>query len=194
MDQTFGKSGEYTVQLGLLGTKDSLGMIPKTCVEKKIRIHSNYEELVLKAENEAGIKSEHNVAVEENAKGMQIRFFFTEDLTERQRVKISDEINRTGKNTIACNPFGLTSSSFAILDTVAGIIKENPEIRLEIIVHSVAGGAPDNSIEVSEKWAQELAFYFRGKEIGRDAVHCQGSDLSDQPFNHLYPAFYQQKE
>ncbi len=187
MSQTFRKSGEYTVQLGLLAEKDSMGLIPKACVEKKIRILSNYEELVLKTENEPGIKSEHTVAVEENAKRMQIRIYFTEDLMERQRVKISDDINRTGKLTIACNPFGLTSSSFAFLDTVAGILKGNPEIRLEIVVHSVAGGAPDNSTEVSEKWAQELGFYFRGKEIGRDAVHCRGSGLSDEPFRPFVP-------
>ncbi|MBN1791178.1 MAG: PKD domain-containing protein [Bacteroidales bacterium] len=187
MSHSFGKSGEYTVQLGLLGPKDSLDMIPKTCVEKKIRIHRNYEELMLKAESEAGIKSERNGAVEENAKRMQIRIIFADDLMERQRVKIGDVFNKTGIHAVASNRFGLATSSFAFLDTVAGILKENPEIRLEIVVHSVAGGAPDNSIEVSEKWAQELAFYFRGKEMGRDAVQCKGSGLSDQPFKSFKP-------
>lgn len=34
----FGKKGEYTVQLGMWGQKDSLGIIPKKCYLKKVRI------------------------------------------------------------------------------------------------------------------------------------------------------------
>ena len=48
MSNTFKKKGEYTVQLGLLAEKDSLGMIQKTCVMKKIRIYNTYQELALK--------------------------------------------------------------------------------------------------------------------------------------------------
>ena len=47
-DRTFKKKGEYIVQLGLLGEKDSLGVIPKRCVMKKIRISNHYQELVIK--------------------------------------------------------------------------------------------------------------------------------------------------
>ena len=50
MNKTFKKKGEYTVQLGLLAEKDSLGMIPKRCVMKKIRIYDTYQELALKGE------------------------------------------------------------------------------------------------------------------------------------------------
>ena len=52
MSTTFKKKGEYTVQLGLLAEKDSLGMIPKTCVMKKIRIYDTYQELALKDERD----------------------------------------------------------------------------------------------------------------------------------------------
>jgi len=39
MNHTFKKKGEYTVKLGLLAEKDSLGVVQKTCVMKKIKIN-----------------------------------------------------------------------------------------------------------------------------------------------------------
>ena len=39
MTHTFKKKGEYTVKLGLLAEKDSLGVVQKTCVMKKIKIN-----------------------------------------------------------------------------------------------------------------------------------------------------------
>ena len=33
----FGKKGEYTIQLGIWGEKDSLGIIPEKCYQKKVR-------------------------------------------------------------------------------------------------------------------------------------------------------------
>jgi len=39
LNATFKKKGEYTVKLGLLGEKDSRGVIPKICVMKKIKIN-----------------------------------------------------------------------------------------------------------------------------------------------------------
>jgi PKD domain. len=39
MNHTFKKKGEYMVRLGLLAEKDSLGVVQKTCVMKKIKIY-----------------------------------------------------------------------------------------------------------------------------------------------------------
>jgi len=44
-NKIFGKKGEYTVQLGLWGQKDSLGIIPEKCYQKKVRIINSYEDL-----------------------------------------------------------------------------------------------------------------------------------------------------
>ncbi len=44
---TYQNKGEYIVQLGLLGKKDSLGVIPKTCVYKKINILEDYQAMAM---------------------------------------------------------------------------------------------------------------------------------------------------
>ncbi len=41
----FGRKGEYTVQLGLWGQKDSLGIIPEKCYLKNVRIFDSSEEM-----------------------------------------------------------------------------------------------------------------------------------------------------
>ncbi|MCK4466500.1 MAG: OmpA family protein, partial [Bacteroidales bacterium] len=47
IDHIYEKKGEYTVQLGLFGKKDSLGVIPKTCVYKKMNILEDYQALAM---------------------------------------------------------------------------------------------------------------------------------------------------
>lgn len=54
VDHTYGKKGEYMVQLGLLGKKDSLDVIPKTCVYKKINIHEDYQAWAMHTAREKG--------------------------------------------------------------------------------------------------------------------------------------------
>jgi len=54
VDHTYRKEGEYIVQLGLLGEKDSLGVIPKTCVYKKINILEDYQALAMHTAREKG--------------------------------------------------------------------------------------------------------------------------------------------
>jgi len=54
IDHIFEKKGEYTVQLGLLGKKDSLGLIPKTCVYKKMNILEDYQALAMYKAMEKG--------------------------------------------------------------------------------------------------------------------------------------------
>jgi PKD repeat protein len=39
INYSFGKRGEYAVKLGLLSEKDSLGVVGKSCVIKKIKIN-----------------------------------------------------------------------------------------------------------------------------------------------------------
>jgi outer membrane protein OmpA-like peptidoglycan-associated protein len=157
-------------------------VIPKTCVEKKIRIYNNYEELAVKDENEQQKTTEITDAFTEQNKTVQIRIFCMDDLSERQRTQIKNALKEYGKPTVAFNPFGIITSSYPFLDHVAGILKEDPEIRLEIVLQAAEDGIPGNTMVTSEKWAQELTFYFKDKEIDMDALHCKGSGLSHPIF------------
>jgi outer membrane protein OmpA-like peptidoglycan-associated protein len=177
MNTSFKKKGEYTVQLGLLGEEDSLGIVPKTCVIKKIRIYGTWQEMTLK---------ETNSVVDQN-KTMQISIYFMDDLAERQKVKIKEALKESGKLAVKFNQYGIIPASYPFLDNIVGVLNENPDVRLELVLHAIKDEIPGDAMEISEGWAQELAFYFKNKGINMDAFHSKGFGLSQPVFNPSVP-------
>lgn len=53
----FGRKGEYTVQLGLWGQKDSQGIIPEKCYQKNVRILDSYEEMPLSEQQDKSLQN-----------------------------------------------------------------------------------------------------------------------------------------
>jgi len=187
MSKTFKKKGEYMVQLGLLAEKDSLGTIPKTCVMKKIRIYGTWQELALKGEREEDKVNEKTDSFVEQNKTMQIGIYFMDDLSERQKVKIKEALKESGKLAVRFNQYGIIPASYPFLDNVVGVLKENPDIRLELVLHEIKDEIPGDTMEISERWAQELAFYFKNKEIDMDAFGSKGFGLSHPVFKPFVP-------
>jgi PKD repeat protein len=182
MSTTFKKKGEYMVQLGLLSEKDSLGVIPKTCAIKKVRIYDNYQELSLKGKREEDKVNEKTDSLTGQNKSLQIRFYFTDDMSERQKVKVREALKESGILTVKFDKYGIKPASYQFLDSIAGILKENPDIRLELVLNAPEAVIPGNKMEISEEWARELTFYFKNKKIDIDALRCQGFDLSNPVF------------
>jgi len=187
MSKTFKKKGEYMVQLGLLAEKDSLGTIPKTCVMKKIRIYGTWQELALKGEREEDKVNEKTDSFAGQNKTMQIGIYFMDDLSERQKVKIKEALKESGKLAVRFNQYGIIPASYPFLDNVVGVLKENPDIRLELVLHAIKDEIPGDTMEISERWAQELAFYFKNKEIDMDAFGSKGFGLSHPVFKPFVP-------
>ena len=185
MSKAFKKDGEYLVKLGLLGEKDSLGIIPQKCFMKKIRIFNSYRELELKSERGNNAFNEKADSVGIQYKKLQIMIYFMNDLAERQKTNIKAMINTPAELTVSFNKNGVLPASYPLLDNIIEVIKGNPDIRLEMEVHTIDDKLPVGKMEISEQWAQELAFYFRNKEIGR--VACKGFGLSPSVFKPIIP-------
>jgi outer membrane protein OmpA-like peptidoglycan-associated protein len=187
MKTTFKKKGDYKVQLGLLGAKDSLGVIPKTCVMKKIRISENYQELAQKGTAEKDVVKEKADSVLNYGKTMNIRIYFTDDLSERQKTKIKSYLREPGIMNIRFDNYGIDSASYQVLDIFAGALKENPDIRLEMVINAAGNETPGNLMGISEKRAREIAFYFKNKELNNDSFSSKGFDMSDKVFKPFIP-------
>jgi hypothetical protein len=187
MSTTFKKKGDYMVKLGLLAEKDSLGVIPKLCFMKKIHIYDNFQELALgKNISEAEINEKPATALNQE-KTLQISVYFVDDLSGRQKGKIEEALRGTGQPVIKFDKFGISASSDKYLDKVASILKESPDIRLEMVVHSLKDEMSGNRMPISEMWARELSFYFKNKEANMNAVHSKGFNQSNQIFNPFIP-------
>jgi len=187
MSTTFKKKGDYTVQLGLLGEKDSLGIVPKICVMKKIRIYNNYQELALKSEKEKDEIKEETDSVAGQNKTMQIGIYFMDDLPERQKIKIKEALKESGKLTVRFNRYGILPASYPFLDNVVEVLKKNPDVGLELAVHAIKNVIPGDTMEISERWAQELTFYFKNSGINMDTFHSKGFGLSNPDFKPIIP-------
>ena len=187
MNTTFKKKGEYMVQLGLLAEEDSLGTIPKTCVMKKIRVYNSYQELALKGEtgkDELNVKTD---ALASQDKTIQIRIYFMDDLSEKQKAKIEETLKEFKKAAVKFDKNGIKPASYPFLNKIATILKENPDIRLELAVIGSEDVLSEGPMAISAIWAQELGFYLKNKEIDTDSFHCKGFGLSYPFFKPFVP-------
>lgn len=182
MSHTFKKKGQYTVQLGLLGEKDSLGRIPKTCVTKKISIYNTYEGMTGKGDRDREVMYNGTVADGGQNITLPARIVFMDDLSERQKEIIRIGLNEYGNPVVTFDPYGINASSGTFLDRVVHLMKENPGVGLEIVFHTVGDQPEGKSMEISEIWAQELAFYLKGLEMDMGTAHIKGMGSS-------YPVF-----
>lgn len=182
MSTTFKKKGEYNIQLGLQAEKDSIGVIPKTCVTKKIRIYDNFQELELKGERDEDKIKEIADSVVDRNKTMQIKILFMDDLSERQKTKIREDLKESGKPGVRFDKYGINPASYQVLDNFVGVLKENPDIRLELVLNAADDENPGNEMGISEKWAREMAFYFKNKGIDKDAFRSKGFGFSNRVF------------
>lgn len=177
--KTFGKKGVYEIQLGIAGKTDSAGIFPKSCVKKKINVYDNYQKLKFNDENTQNINDN---SLSELLETLQVRIYFMDDLSELQMVKIKESVKSFGKLKLTFNKYGITTASYPFLNKVAEILKVNADIRLEMYVHTSNNVLPDNILEISERWAQELSFYLKNKEIVSEAYHCKGFGFSSPVF------------
>jgi hypothetical protein len=156
----FGKSGRYTVQLGLWG-QDSAGVIPEKCYLKTVRIFNSYEEISLPAKKEGAFR---------------IKMFLMDDLSENQRQNLRKIFSVTGAQGINEVPGQFLEADSPLLNKIAGVLLADQDIRLETVV------VPQESIQVdsiaSEKLNQQLAFYFRSKTLNCNSFHCSTGNLT----------------
>jgi len=187
MSTTFKNKGEYTVRLGLLSAKDSLGMVQKTCVERKIRIYNSYQELELGGELIEDEVSEKSDSVAEQIKTMHIRFFYMDDLSARQKSKIKEALLASGKLTLRFDKYGILPDSYPFLDDVVALLKDNQDIRLDLILQETTGEKPGGTMVLSEKWAQELSLYFLNTNTNMDSFQSKSVVLPNPITNSHVP-------
>jgi hypothetical protein len=178
--RTFNRSGTYLIKLGLIGEKDSLGVIPKVCVIKKIRIYDSYSKL--KSEGKGADIIEKSDSVSKKMQVMQVRIYFMDDLSAEERSNIEGSLKKSWKQSISFDKYGINPGSFQYLDNILEVLKANPDIILEIALHSVNEGIKESRMKVPEVLAQELSFYFKYKGAETDRINSKGYNFS-APFS-----------
>ncbi len=146
-NMTYGKTGEFTVRLGLWGQKDSLGNIPEKCYQKDIRIFRRFEELALTGMNEGP---------------MQIRVFLMDDLPEIQKQKIKEIFIYAGDLD--------QGAGSPVIEKISSMLRDDPDISLETV--TIPAESTQDGPLASEKLSQEFACHFRNQMLPRNSFHC----------------------
>jgi OOP family OmpA-OmpF porin len=68
----------------------------------------------------------------------------------------------------------LTSDSHSILDRVAGILRQHPELRLEVAGHTDTQGDPDYNLWLSEQRAITVRDYLVKQGVNTDTLTARG--------------------
>jgi len=152
-----------------------MGIALKECIMKKVRIFKTYEEL---ESTDDRIATTVRIGLAENiSKALQISISLMNNLSERQKNQIKTKLNEPVKSFLAFDQFGISPSSFLFLDNINGLLESIPDLRLEMVVYANKDQIPGKGIRVSEKLAQELAFYFKNKGNSMDSFGSKGLDM-----------------
>lgn len=193
--KVFNKKGEYIVQLGLLGDKDSIGNFKKLCSLKKINIYDDFLELAmynskninemdefrdigkrnkLQATPEKPLNNKKTGDVAPESNFFAVRIYLMNNLSELQKDKIVINLYRTYSTGMVLNESGIDNASEAVLNEFIAALKESPDLKLEIAVHTGDKGLARSNLEISEKKALDLRSYFNNHGITDMAIHCKG--------------------
>lgn len=156
----FGKTGEYTVSLGVLGEKDSIGNFSKKCIYKKLKIFEDYQQLAThtaKKTETANAFEINRVAEKENI--LFLINYMVDGLSEFQKSKISKEFSQSKPSTETVEA-GIEPLSLNFLMQYVHFLAENPDIKIEVAVHTNEKGSSRTNMELTEKLAAEILSFF----------------------------------
>lgn len=194
-NKVFNKKGEYTVQLGLLGEKDSLGNLTKTCTYKKIKIFDDYQELAMQSAKEISELEEFYTIERQKKSGsechesknaqrdsaevrssntLMVRIFLLDGMPILLKDKIFKNLYDVRECKIELNDSGIEPASYPVLMKFVKVLKENPDIKLEIAIHTNDKGFAGNNLDITEKWARDLCSYFFMNGITSETLNCKG--------------------
>jgi len=151
----FERKGEYTVRLGVKGKVPG----QSSCVLKIIRIYESFREI-----ESSGSSAERNISV-----------LMTDDLSNSQRSEIEKAFSQA-TFLVLFDDYGIVPKSYPFLEKAISVLKGNPEIRLEIMLHSIDENGYAEKLSTHQ--AQEISFFLRNKGIDNSMARCRSAEMS----------------
>jgi PKD repeat protein len=185
MNYNFTKRGVYNVRMGLTGDKGSLGNTTELCVMKKVRIFKSFQELDLSGDEKLTPIKEPADSVISQSQNLATFIYLMDDLSERQKSTIQSAMKDIKNPVLTFDNEGIVQSSYPMLMIMEDILKGNKDLCIEIAVYALR--KEGEKMELSERCAQELAFWFRNREAGGGIFNCSGFGLTRSAFKQDLP-------
>ena len=96
------------------------------------------------------------------------------DLSEMMKKEIVESLYSIRNSTIEMNDADIDSVSYPILAKFSKVLKEDPDIKLDIAVHTDDQRLSGNNLEKSDKWAQTFNSWLVAHGVSPENLHCEG--------------------
>jgi outer membrane protein OmpA-like peptidoglycan-associated protein len=119
----------------------------------------------------------YNDVVEIGFSSATVRTYVLAELPTEVIAKINRDFAHFSNANFEFNKTDVSETSYSILDRVATIMKENPDLALEIAAHTDNVGSFEFNLDLSEKRVQSIVRYLVSKGI--DATRLEGNGYGE---------------
>lgn len=164
----FHDKGMHTVYLGISETDTKTGIIQNTCVSKQIWVVDDIQTMERKDPP--------------NKDDILFKVILAGDFSRSSKESLENLFSGISF-VVHQNHFESEPDSCRILLALKSLLKNNPDLELEIIVPEYSKGNLSDVGVVSEQWARTLAFYFKKHGIESDRIKSSaiaGSFIGNQ--------------
>jgi outer membrane protein OmpA-like peptidoglycan-associated protein len=191
------KPGEYEVKMGLKGYTGAEGLQETRCVKKTVSIVPDNQAMAMHL---SGIKTTafvdpgslekdsmillddplfatHSVYKDVVGKGFtkaRIKTYVLATIPEEAIARINQDFSAFADANFEFNQSEVSEKSYVILDRIAKIMRENPDLILEIAAHTDNVGTSQYNLDLSQKRAQAIVSYLLSKGIENSRLIGKG--------------------
>jgi hypothetical protein len=183
-------SGNYKIQLGMLGKADSTGNRSKACVYKWIQLFDDLQALAVHTARTLDYWAIYYPEIRFSQTTEQLQetktetpdekvilpswYYLLSNLDQEQETHLFKALYPLSNLPVQLQANKIDSSTQLILSKIVDVLKQNADIELYIAIHTINKGFAGVNKTVSENWAESLKAYFEQVPIVSERVKYEG--------------------
>lgn len=139
-----------------------------------INTDSIYSYTVGKEESLLSSYTVYNDVVDRGFEQAQVKSYIIAELPKEVVDQVTEEFGKVDNAQFGFNKTKVAKSSYPILDRIVKIMKENPQIKIEIAAHTDNTGSFEYNMKLSKQRAQSIVNYLVSRGIKEDRLFAVG--------------------
>lgn len=168
----FDKEGEYEVKLGLLGQKDSLGIIRKECVSKRIKIASDFHEAAMLLNPVSNLVNEGSVDTT-GTYHLHMSNYVIGNFSAKEKHEIKNLLKSNNDKQLSLGSEGFLGETEKSMLVYQNIIERYPGTKLLVMFHTNLNKHAKKNLELTGDWAKTMESYLQMNLWPMDKYQCR---------------------
>ncbi len=178
--------GVYGVKLGVSGFDEGNEIKQTKCVIKTVAIVRDNQALAMYVYGiESAVTDESTVDSGDTSEvsrdvmnsgftGARVKTYLLAELPDEIVDRVSRDFAELSNANFDFNQSGIAETSYPLLDMIVKIMEENPELAMEIAVHTDNTGSAAYNMQLSQTRAQKIVDYLVSKKIEKERLVARG--------------------